>query len=108
MSGVSYEKEDADTRIVIRAGTLLALVTLVVVAFVGVEQVLAVNLGVAETQRPGLRVVQGLLRLLRQSVRIHVTLPCGRCAVGATIRRRGPGYGASVRTGDAAAPPPVR
>ena len=28
MSGVSYEKEDADTRMVIRAGTLLALVTL--------------------------------------------------------------------------------
>ena len=29
MSGVSYEKEDADTRMVIRAGILLALATLV-------------------------------------------------------------------------------
>jgi len=29
MSGVSYEKEDADTRMVIRAGIVLALVTLV-------------------------------------------------------------------------------
>jgi hypothetical protein len=34
MSGVSYEKEDADTRKVIRAGILLALVTLVASALV--------------------------------------------------------------------------
>jgi hypothetical protein len=34
MSGVSYEKEDADTRAVIRAGILLGLVTLVASALV--------------------------------------------------------------------------
>jgi hypothetical protein len=34
MSGVSYEKEDADTRMVIRAGIVLALVTLVASALV--------------------------------------------------------------------------
>jgi hypothetical protein len=34
MSGVSYEKEDADTRLVIRAGILLALATLVASALV--------------------------------------------------------------------------
>ena len=34
MSGVSYEKEDADTRMVIRAGVVLALATLVASALV--------------------------------------------------------------------------
>ena len=34
MTGVSYEKEDADTRLVIRAGILLALATLVASALV--------------------------------------------------------------------------
>jgi hypothetical protein len=34
VSGVSYEKEDADTRMVIRAGIVLALVTLVASALV--------------------------------------------------------------------------
>jgi hypothetical protein len=34
VSGVSYEKEDADTRLVIRAGIVLALVTLVASALV--------------------------------------------------------------------------
>jgi hypothetical protein len=34
MSGVSYEKEDADTRLVIRAGILLGLATLVASALV--------------------------------------------------------------------------
>lgn len=34
MSGVSYEKEDADTRLVIRAGIVLALATLVASALV--------------------------------------------------------------------------
>jgi len=34
MSGVSYEKEDADTRVVIRAGIVLALATLVASALV--------------------------------------------------------------------------
>lgn len=34
MSGVSYEKEDADTRMIIRAGIVLALATLVASALV--------------------------------------------------------------------------
>ena len=37
----------------------------------GKQQVLAVHLGVPETQRLGLRVVQRFLRLLRQPVRVH-------------------------------------
>ena len=37
----------------------------------GQQQVLAVDLGVAEAQRLGLRVVQGLLGLLGQAVQVH-------------------------------------
>ena len=43
------------------------------------QQVLAVNLGVPEAQRPGLRVVQRFLGLLGQAVRVHGRPPlrCG-------------------------------
>ncbi len=41
----------------------------------GEQQVLAVHLGMAEPQGLGLRVVQRLLRLLRQLVRIHERSP---------------------------------
>ena len=44
------------------------------------QQVLAVHLGVAEPQRLGLGVVQGFLRLLRQSVQVHRTPLSGSVA----------------------------
>ena len=40
----------------------------------GEQQMLPVDLGVAEPQRLGLSVVEGLLRLLGQSVEVHVSL----------------------------------
>ena len=46
----------------------------------GEQQVLAVDLGVPEAQRLGLRVVQRFLRLLRQAVRVHCWPPVRRAA----------------------------
>ena len=52
------------------------------------QQVLGVHLGVAVTKRLGLRVVQRLLRLERQPVRIHLITSCLACVGGASSPSR--------------------
>ena len=46
------------------------------------QQVLDVDLGVPVAQRLRLRVVQGLLRLLREPVRVHAITSCRAVAGG--------------------------
>ena len=46
----------------------------------GQQQVLAVHFAVPEAERPGLRLVQCFLRLLRQVTRVHVHLPGRRAS----------------------------
>jgi hypothetical protein len=64
----------------------------------GQQQVLAVDLGVAEAQRLGLGVVQGLLRLLGQTVEVHSRSSLLGCEAGPPGRARSARSRTSMRS----------